>query len=168
VCFFQHGLTGDATQPADVFSTQANFTLRTLACRGHSASELGPVDALSIPTLAQDVIAAIEQTGGAPVGRWFWVGSRWARRLRCASPCSGRIWCALVVARHSSPGLAQCAPTNLAPYREVGALLTPQAPAGQTNRAVSSDCPAPAETAALLTARTSAWRRSPRSAARRW
>jgi len=67
VCFFQHGLTGDATQPADVFSTQANFTLRTLACRGHSASELGPVDALSIPTLAQDVIAAIEQTGGAPV-----------------------------------------------------------------------------------------------------
>ena len=49
---FQHGLGGDAGQPADVFPEHAGWQAVTLECRGHGQSEAGPADAFRIATFA--------------------------------------------------------------------------------------------------------------------
>jgi pimeloyl-ACP methyl ester carboxylesterase len=55
---FQHGLGGDAAQPAAQAPTGRR--LITLECRGHGASELGPEEALGFGTFARDLAALLD------------------------------------------------------------------------------------------------------------
>ena len=57
IVFFQHGLCGDAAQPAAVFPEGAR--LAVLDCRGHGESPAGAVRSFSIATFADDVLAAM-------------------------------------------------------------------------------------------------------------
>src|SRR5689334_17995774 len=53
---FQHGLCGDALQPAQVFPDGTNFRCVTVECRGHGLSEPGAKDGLTIATFADDIV----------------------------------------------------------------------------------------------------------------
>ncbi len=56
---FQHGLGGDAAQMAEI--APAGQRVLTLECRAHGGSGVGPVDALSLKTFAEDVLALADQ-----------------------------------------------------------------------------------------------------------
>jgi pimeloyl-ACP methyl ester carboxylesterase len=61
---FQHGLGGDVSQPADVFSPPPGTRLLSLNCRGHwETRPLGPVDKLSFSSFADDVAALMHHFG---------------------------------------------------------------------------------------------------------
>ena len=59
---FQHGLTGDEAQVADI-SPEQGFRRLTLECRSHGPSQAGPVAAFSIPQFAEDVLAFADARG---------------------------------------------------------------------------------------------------------
>jgi pimeloyl-ACP methyl ester carboxylesterase len=63
VLIFQHGLGADASQPFEVVAGFEGFRQITLECRGHGASNLGPVGELSIATFADDVVALMDHLG---------------------------------------------------------------------------------------------------------
>jgi pimeloyl-ACP methyl ester carboxylesterase len=56
---FQHGLGGDAGQPAS--QAPKRFTVITLECRGHGGSPLGPAEALGFRTYARDLAALLDE-----------------------------------------------------------------------------------------------------------
>jgi pimeloyl-ACP methyl ester carboxylesterase len=58
---FQHGLGGDAAQPAS--QAPAGFRLITLECRGHGRTPLGPEDKLGFETFARDLDALLDTLG---------------------------------------------------------------------------------------------------------
>jgi pimeloyl-ACP methyl ester carboxylesterase len=115
----QHGLCGDAQQPAEVFPEDPRFRRVTLECRGHGASEVGDVGRYSIATFASDLAALIESRGLAPlIVGGVSMGAAIAIRLSVRRPDLVR---GLVLAR---PAWVAClAPDNMEPNAEVGRLL---------------------------------------------
>jgi pimeloyl-ACP methyl ester carboxylesterase len=117
---FQHGLCGDAAQPAEVFPDDAAFRRVTLECRGHGSSDPGDAAELSIATFTDDLVAAIEGEAFAPcVVGGISMGAAIALRLAVTRPDLVR---ALVLARPA--WLTEPAPPNMRPYFEVGELLS--------------------------------------------
>lgn len=112
---FQHGLCGDADQPRQVFPEGAGFRCLTVECRGHGASQVGPVEALSIATFTEDLAGIVPEP--AVVGG-ISMGAAIALRLAVIRPDLVR---ALVLARPA--WVTGPAPGNMAPNAEVGALL---------------------------------------------
>jgi pimeloyl-ACP methyl ester carboxylesterase len=115
---FQHGLCGDANQPAEVFPS--GYRRLTLECRGHGRSQAGSLEAFSLATFADDVAAMIEESGLAPlVVGGISMGAAIALRLAVKRPDLVR---GLIIAR---PAWAmEAAPSNMAPNAEVGDLLS--------------------------------------------
>ena len=117
---FQHGLCGDAAQPAEVFPADVPFRLVTLECRGHGGSEAGDSVAFSIATFAEDVAAMIAKRGTTPVILGgISMGAAIALRLAVKRPAQVR---ALVLARPA--WITEAAPANMQAYAEVGELLS--------------------------------------------
>lgn len=116
---FQHGLCGDARQPADMFPVAIADRRLTLECRGHGGSEAGDPTAFSIATFTDDLAALIEARGFAPcVVGGISMGAAIALRLAVMRPDLVR---ALVLARPA--WVAEPAPPNMAPNLLVGDLL---------------------------------------------
>jgi len=116
---FQHGLGGDARQPAEAFPADAAFRRLTLECRGHGGSEAGQPDTFSIATFADDVAAMIERTGREPlVVGGISMGAAIALRLAVHRPGLVR---GLVVVRPA--WVTRAAPDSMRPNAEVGRLL---------------------------------------------
>jgi pimeloyl-ACP methyl ester carboxylesterase len=114
---FQHGLGGDAAQPAVL--APAGCRVLTLECRGHGESPLGPEDALGFETFAADLLAllnerALDQValGGISMGagvaltlarlhpervralvlvRPAWMDRRWPRNLQVFAEIASRL-----------------------------------------------------------------------------
>ena len=120
---FQHGLCGDASQPADVFPDDAGFECLTLESRGHGLSDCGQ-DSFSIAQFTDDLAAWIENmdVGAVPVGG-ISMGAAIAIRLTVTRPELVR---ALVLARPA--WISQPAPENLCPNRQVARLLAAHPP----------------------------------------
>ena len=117
---FQHGLCGDAAQPAEVLPNDVPFRRVTLECRGHGRSEAGDPAAFSIATFADDVAAMIEARGTVPVVLGgISMGAAIALRLAVKQPGLVR---ALVLARPA--WVTEAAPPNMRAYAEVGELLS--------------------------------------------
>lgn len=115
---FQHGLCGDARQPADVFPLDS-FRCVTVECRGHGRSEAGDPAAFGIETFADDVAATLDSMGAGPlpVGG-ISMGAAIALRLAVTRP---DLVSALVLARPA--WVTAQGPENMRPNAEVGALL---------------------------------------------
>jgi pimeloyl-ACP methyl ester carboxylesterase len=132
---FQHGLCGDAAQPAEVFPFDAGWRCLTMECRGHGKSEPGRLEELSIATFASDLAALIEVRDLAPVVLGgISMGAAIALRIASMRPELVR---ALVLAR---PAWAdQTAPSNLRPNAMVGELLRDYPPEEARRRFEASD-----------------------------
>ncbi len=116
---FQHGLCGDAHQPADVMPDGCGFACVTLECRGHGESGAGPLEALSIATFADDVASAIERLEAGPVVLGgISMGAALALRLAVTRPDLVR---GLVLARPA--WVTGPAPPNMRPNALAGELL---------------------------------------------
>lgn len=126
---FQHGLCGDAAQPAEVFPDNPAWRRRTLESRGHGQSEAGDPADFSIATFAADTIAMIERSGLAPlVVGGISMGAAIALRIAVLRPDLVR---GLILARPA--WVAESAPANMQPNAEVGALLS-RLPAEEARR----------------------------------
>jgi pimeloyl-ACP methyl ester carboxylesterase len=122
---FQHGLCGDAGQPAQVFPDDTGFGCVTLECRGHGASEVGPVAAFSLARFAEDLAAMMDARGlSRVVVGGISMGAALALRLAVVRP---DLVGALVLARPAW-GVA-AGPVNMQPNAVVGQLLAEHAPA---------------------------------------
>lgn len=115
---WQHGLGGDAGQMAEVFPEGIGWQGLTVECRGHGASEAGPLEALGFATFAGDLESYAETLTGPMVVGGISMGAALALRLAVKRPdlVSG-----LVLARPA--WLFEAAPANMAPYSLVGDLL---------------------------------------------
>ncbi|MEP7453895.1 alpha/beta hydrolase [Phyllobacterium sp. SB3] len=115
----QHGLCGDAAQPAQVFPFDEGHQCLTLECRGHGQSEAGNPSAFSIPAFTDDLATAIEdrRLGMCVVGG-ISMGAAMALRLTVTRP---DLVSALILARPA--WLTDPAPQNMAPNAYVGELL---------------------------------------------
>ena len=115
---FQHGLCGDARQPADVFPSEA-FRCLTVECRGHGGSAPGEPEGFGIATFADDVAAVLDagRLGPLPVGG-ISMGAAIALRLAVLRP---DLVGALVLARPA--WVTEAGPDTMRPNAEVGALL---------------------------------------------
>jgi len=132
---FQHGLLGDAAQPAEMFPVGAPFRMLTVECRGHGKSEAGDHAVFSIATFADDVGEVIEARGSAPVIiGGISMGAAIALRLAVTRPDLVR---ALVIARPA--WMTDAAPPNMRAYAEVGELLARLPPAEARKRFERSD-----------------------------
>ncbi|WP_307437804.1 alpha/beta fold hydrolase [Labrys monachus] len=126
---FQHGLCGDAAQPAEVFPFDLPGRCLTLECRGHGASEPGDDAGFSIAAFAEDIAAWIETLGLAPLAiGGISMGAAIALRLAVTRPDLVR---ALVLARPA--WVTEAAPANMAPNAVVGDLLA-RFPADEARR----------------------------------
>ncbi|MBZ9935760.1 alpha/beta hydrolase [Mesorhizobium sp. BR1-1-16] len=122
---FQHGLCGDAAQPAELFPRLPDWSCLTLECRGHGLSEAGPADRFSIATFADDVAALIEAEAGGPVViGGVSMGVAIALRLAVTRP---DLVAGLVLVRPA--WFVEAAPANMMPNAVVGELLRDHAPA---------------------------------------
>lgn len=115
----QHGLCGSADQTIELFPLDATARFLTLECRGHGQSPIGPFEALSIATFAEDVRALIDTMVGAPViAGGVSMGAAIATRLAVKHPHLVR---GLVLVRPA--WICAAAPQNMAPNLELGRLL---------------------------------------------
>src|ERR1035441_9639792 len=116
---FQHGLCGNAMQPAEVFPDDLGWSCLTLECRGHGRSEPGPYAEFSLANFADDLVSLIESRHLAPVVLGgISMGAAIALRLAVLRRDLVR---ALVFARPAwSIGSA---PPNMQPNAVVGELL---------------------------------------------
>jgi pimeloyl-ACP methyl ester carboxylesterase len=116
---WQHGLGATQSQAAEVFPEKARCRRITLECRGHAGSELGPVEALSLPQFADDALALLDhlEIRRAVVGG-ISLGAAIALRLAVHSP--ERVE-ALILARPA--WIAEPAPERLRIYLEVAERL---------------------------------------------
>lgn len=116
---WQHGLCGDASQTAESFPEGTGWQGVTLECRGHGASDPGPLDALSLAAFAGDLATfAVERLGAPLVLGGISMGAALALRLAVLRP---DLVHGLVLARPA--WICDAAPPNLAPYALVGDLL---------------------------------------------
>ena len=116
---WQHGLGADRNQPAEVFPSIEGIRRVTLECRGHGASELGDVDALSIDQFANDALALLDHLNIArAVIGGISLGAAIALRLAALRP--DRVT-ALVLARPA--WVDEPAPEPLRIYRDVAMLI---------------------------------------------
>ena len=143
--FFQHGLCGDANQPAAVFPADSGARLAVLDCRAHGESASGPHEALSLATFADDLSAAIRQSSVGPcILGGISMGAALSLRIACREPglVSG-----LVLVRPA--WISDPAPENMAPNFVVGQILSaPPAPgeretflASETGRRLATEAP---------------------------
>ena len=122
---FQHGLCGDAAQPAAVFPQDSGWECVTLESRGHGVSETGPIEELSIATFTEDLVKWIVDTQQPPVvAGGISVGAAIALRLAIVRPDLVR---GLVLARPA--WIAENAPPNMQPNAIVGEFLRRYPPA---------------------------------------
>lgn len=139
---FQHGLCGDATQPAEVFPQGEAFRRITVEARGHGRSEAGDLAQFAIATFTADVAAVIEGLRVAPlVVGGISMGAAIALRLAATHPHLVR---GLILARPA--WVMESNPPNMAPNAEVGQLLRQHD--GETARSIFEASP----TARRLTA----------------
>jgi pimeloyl-ACP methyl ester carboxylesterase len=132
---FQHGLCGDAAQPAEVFPFGQGWRCVTLECRGHGGSEAGPEEGFLLATFADDLASLIEARGLAPaVVGGISMGAALALRLAVTRKDLVR---GLVVARPA--WLDAGAPDNMRPNAFVGALLRAFPPVEARARFEASD-----------------------------
>jgi pimeloyl-ACP methyl ester carboxylesterase len=116
---FQHGLCGDASQPADVFPVDCGWRCLTMECRGHGRSDAGSPEEFSIATFAEDVASVIEAQEWAPVVLGgISMGAAIALQLAILRPELVR---ALILARPA--WIDENAPANMESYSFVGDLL---------------------------------------------
>lgn len=116
---FQHGLCGQAAQPAEVFPQITAFRRITLECRGHGGSEAGEHGAFSIATFTDDVVALIAARKLAPVVMGgISMGAAIAMRIAVLHP---ELVSALIIARPAWSTAA--APANMQPNAEAGRFL---------------------------------------------
>lgn len=123
---FHHGLTGDASQPAEVFPSGIGWECITPEARGHGNSPAGPFEELSIATFTEDLagfIPAPAAVGGISMGAAI------ALRLAVLRPDLVR---ALVLARPA--WLDEDNPPNLAANALAGDLLRRYPPAEALSR----------------------------------
>lgn len=115
----QHGLCGDANQPAELFPADAGLRHAVLDCRGHGKSPAGPYDHLSIATFADDLVTMIESLGAtvAAVGGVS-MGAAIALRLAVLRP---DLVPALILVRPA--WVIETAPTNMLPMAMVGGMI---------------------------------------------
>ena len=116
---FQHGLCGDAVQPAEVFPTDAGFSHHVLDCRGHGGSAAGDPAAFSIAAFADDLAAWVEAKGlgPCPLGG-ISMGAALALRLAVVRP---DLVSALILARPA--WVVDAAPANMQPNAEAGQMI---------------------------------------------
>ncbi len=116
---FQHGLCGNASQPADVFPAESGWRCVTLECRGHGGSDAGLPEGFSIATFSEDLVSLIEARGRAPVVLGgISMGAAIALRVAALGPELAR---GLVLARPA--WIDEDAPANMQPNALVGGLL---------------------------------------------
>jgi len=128
---FQHGLGGDATQPASHAPTGRRLV--TLECRGHGASPLGPEEALGFETFACDVLGLLDVLGlKRVVLGGISMGAGVALTLARLAPERVR---ALVLVRPA--WLDRCWPRNLHVFGEIAALLREHEPAAAKVRFIT-------------------------------
>jgi pimeloyl-ACP methyl ester carboxylesterase len=133
--FFQHGLCGDAAQPAAVFPLGGAARLAVLDCRGHGQSPACAFEALSIATFAEDVAAAIAETSSGPcIVGGISMGSAIAMRLACTRP---ELVSGLVIARPA--WITSAAPENMQPNLLAGQILQQPPQADELQDFLASD-----------------------------
>lgn len=118
VAILQHGLCGDAAQPAQVFPPGTGFRHGVLECRGHGHSGTGPLERLSIATFAQDLIFMLERLGPCVLGG-ISMGAAIAQRIAVIRPDLVR---GLILARPA--WVCEAAPANMAANLAVGERLS--------------------------------------------
>jgi pimeloyl-ACP methyl ester carboxylesterase len=132
---FQHGLCGDQAQPGQVFPEGIGYRRVTVECRGHGASEPGPMPDLSIATFADDIAGYITASGmEKPVVGGISMGAAIALRLALRRPELVR---ALVIARPA--WLCEKNPGNMFPNLLVGNLLDTFQPEDARSRFEASE-----------------------------
>lgn len=115
----QHGLGADPLQTVNVVPLNGTHCHYLMHCRGHGASEAGPVDQFSITTFADDLIAFIDQHIQAPcVVGGISMGAAISLRVAIKRP---DLVSALILARPA--WFTDPAPENLKPLVDVGNLL---------------------------------------------
>ena len=116
---FQHGLCGDAAQPAQVFPADIGWQCLTMEARGHGSSEAGPAHELSIATFTRDLAGIIRSRGLlGPVVGGISMGAAISLRLAVKHR---ELVSALVLARPA--WLTDRDPENMRPNAYVGRLL---------------------------------------------
>lgn len=116
---FQHGLGGNEAQVAQVIPEGLDWRRITTECRGHGSSTLGTQRPFSIAMFAADVIAAADEKG---IDRFIAGGVSMgaAIALHLAKTYPERVMGLILVRPAWSFARA---PANLAPIREITALL---------------------------------------------
>jgi pimeloyl-ACP methyl ester carboxylesterase len=121
---FQHGLCGNAGQTAEVFPNDPRFQMFTLECRGHGASESGPIKTFSIKTFADDVADMVEAEEIAPcIMGGISMGAAISLNFAVHRPDLVK---ALVLARPA--WCVESSPKNMVPNAIVGELLSKHPP----------------------------------------
>jgi pimeloyl-ACP methyl ester carboxylesterase len=115
---FEHGLCGDALQPAEVFPLQA-FRCLTVECRGHGGSGAGDPQHFRIATFCDDIARYLDRRrlGPLTIGG-ISMGAAIALRLAVVRPDLVK---ALILARPA--WTTEAAPENMRPYALIGDLL---------------------------------------------
>jgi len=132
---FQHGLCGDAAQTLDVFPDGSGWCCLTMECRGHGRSDVGPRDAISLATFADDLVSVLSERCHEPVVLGgISMGAALATRVAVLRPQMVR---GLVLARPA--WLERPAPENMRPNAFVGELLDRYPPAEARRRFEESD-----------------------------
>ena len=137
---FQHGLCGDAAQPAEVFPKGHGFAHAVLDCRGHGQSPLGDPQHLSLASFTDDLATLASRLKPIAIGG-ISMGAALALRLAVTRP---DLVPALILSRPA--WVTDAAPPNLSPNAEVGALIATHAPlatfdASQTARDLATTAP---------------------------
>ncbi|MFA1625818.1 alpha/beta fold hydrolase [Rhizobium mongolense] len=116
---FQHGLGGSEAQVAQALPQGLDWRRITTECRGHGSSTLGTRRPFSIAMFAADVVAAADEKG---IGRFIAGGISMgaAIALHLAKTHPERVKGLILVRPAWSFARA---PDNLAPIREIAALL---------------------------------------------
>ena len=119
IVVLQHGLCGDANQPAGLFPADTGFRHAVLTCRGHGQTQVGPEDQLSIATFTDD-LAAMIASFAAPVAAVGGVsmGAAIALRLAVLRP---DLVPALILVRPA--WVVDTAPANMLPIAVVGGMI---------------------------------------------
>jgi len=116
---FQHGLTGDANQTAEVFPDDNNFCRITLECRGHGDSMIGNVKKFSIADFAEDLIEfLLNRNLKKVIIGGISMGAAVALRVAVLKP---DIITGLILARPA--WVTSSSPKNMKPFLEVAELL---------------------------------------------